>query len=232
MSSFSLSLFRFKLSLCWFHPLFFGVFLTFLSVRSWHVCERSPTALCLSCRSLFLHAHPCGGREPTPALCTQTWQSVTDTEANANNGSNACGKMRKRRGVERDTPASCSLTYTLASTYKYIHKALLPWQRAPSYLGMVPFPMQKQFIKKRTCPPQFPVSCQPVTADWFPPPAVNGEGLCLLALFCQLIQPTEEVGRSQQWTSLAVARSPINLETIGDGFLCNRSCLRCCSPNG
>ena len=37
--------------------------------------------------------------------------------------------------------------------------------------------------------------------------------------FYQLIQPTEEVGRSQQWTSLAVARPLINLETIRDGFV-------------
>lgn len=49
--------------------------------------------------------------------------------------------------------------------------------------GHAAFPMQKQFIKKSTCPPLFLVSCQSVTADWFPASAVNREGLCSVGFF-------------------------------------------------
>lgn len=108
MSSFFLSLFFASNFLSVGFTLFLYVFLYFLSVRSWHV-QAEPHSTLPLLPIPFSHAHSCGGREPIPALCTQTWQSVTDTEANANNGSNACGKMRKQRGAVRHPPAFCSL---------------------------------------------------------------------------------------------------------------------------
>lgn len=121
MSSFSLSLsfFFFLLqtfSLVGFTPFLYVFFTFFLSVLG--MCKQSPTALSAFPAVPFLACTLMrSGREQTRALCTQTWQSVTDTEASANNGSDACGKMRKHRGVVRRPPLfapSCSLTYTLA----------------------------------------------------------------------------------------------------------------------
>lgn len=56
----------------------------------------------------FSAAHSCIVRDQTIALCTQTWQSVTDTEASANYGNDACDKMKKHRGVGL-LPRLCSL---------------------------------------------------------------------------------------------------------------------------
>lgn len=145
-----LSLFWVKL---FFSPLSFGfalflyVFLTlFLSVLG--MCKHR-----LSSRSLSrVHAHWEGGREETSALCTQTWQSVTDTQANANNGSNACGKMRKCRGGSEAPPLP---TYTWDFTYEYIHKTLLPWQQVFSYLGTLPFQCRNSSLKSLPALPCF-----------------------------------------------------------------------------
>lgn len=137
--------------------------------------------------------------------------------------------MSQNESAERGSktpPAFCSLTYALASSYKYIHKALLPWQRVFSYLGMVPFPCRNSSLKRVPALPCCSCSCQPVSVDWFPSLAVNGEGLCLLAFFT-LIQPTEEVGWSQQWSSLDAALPLINLEAIVFAFACTLLMVKC-----
>lgn len=104
MSSFSLSPFFTSNFLTVGFPLFFCMSfpLSFCPVLG--MCKQSPTALSLFSPFPFYPCTLCGGSEQTPALCTQTWQSVTDTEANANNGSNACRKMRAQRGVVRHPP--------------------------------------------------------------------------------------------------------------------------------
>lgn len=129
----------------WFRSLFV-CFSHSLSIRSWHV-QASPFL-----SSPFSGACSLGGREETSALCTQTWQSVTDTQANANNGSNACGKMRKCGGGSEAPPLP---TYTWDFTYDYIHKTLLPWQQVFSYLGTRPFQCRNSSLKSLPALPCF-----------------------------------------------------------------------------
>lgn len=191
MSSFSLSLsfatnfpsLLVSLSFC---MSFLAFFLSVLGM-----CKQSPTALLpLSSPTPILpvHAHAEGERADPGVMHTD--MTICHWHRGQCKQWEQCMWQNEKAERGRQTPPlffffllpPASLTYTLAFTYKYIHKALLPWQRVFSYLGMVPFPMQKQFIKNPTCPPLFPVSCQPATVDWFPSPAVNGEGLCLPAL--------------------------------------------------
>lgn len=138
MSSFSPSLFQtFSLLvslsfLCRSH---------FLSVRSWHVQAKVPQRFAFAavpsppCTPIWRErAHP-------SVRHTHTRQSVIDTEANANKGSDACGKMRKQRGAGRH-PLLFAPSHI--NTYKLCcHDSRFPLM----YFNMVLFPCCNSSLK-------------------------------------------------------------------------------------
>lgn len=201
--------------------LFLYVFLTFFCPFL-GMCKQSLAALCLFSRSLCpMHTHAEGASRPQcyAHRHDSLWLTLRPVQTM---GATHVAKWDSRR-EQWDTPAFCSLIYTLAFTYKYINT--YTWlcchdSRFPVFQHGA-FPMQKEFIKKQTCPPLFLLSCQLVFVDWFPSAAVNVEGLCLLAFgcFCTLIQPTKEIGWSQPRTSLDGAGFLINLEAMSNEFV-------------
>lgn len=151
MSSFSLSLSLSQtfsqlvsLSFCMSFSLSFCLFLACAS--------RAPTALCLSCRSLSrMHSTPVQKRERAHPGIMHTDMTICHWHRGQCKQWERCMWQNEKAERGSETPPlfapSCSLTYTLASTYKYIHKGLLPWQQVFSYLGMVPFPCRNSSLK-------------------------------------------------------------------------------------
>lgn len=196
------------LSVGFTHSLFFFLCVSFsLSFGPFLACvSRAPQHFAIPPVSLSpLHTHAEGESRPRRYTHRRDNLSLTQRPMQTMRAMHVA-KWESREGYCVRLPRFFSLTHALASIYKYIHKALLPWQQGFSYLGMFCFFLQCRNSSLKSIPPLFLLICQPLTVDWFPSPAVNEVGLCLLGLWLTVgslytaILPTEEVGWSQQWT--------------------------------